>query len=198
MRSGTGETGIGDWVRSLEERLGAVEDRLQQNSPKGPRGELADRTSAVEEDVKAIREDPTENDRGSRDSGTVASKSARPWRDMSIVIAFTALVFSFGTTAVSYIQTYRAAVQDDRAQLRVALQRLVTLPKENAEVLRKYDELSGAQLAGYLKTENTLVANQADEIMTKIPREYVTANDINVVASGFMFSGNYERAQALL
>jgi hypothetical protein len=98
-------------------------------------------------------------------------KGRLPWyRSPSIIISIVALLFSFGTTFVSYYKTARLEVQAARTELRGILQRLSALPKDNFELIRKYrDDPEGLALSGLLTQENALLARQASEIVDRYP-----------------------------
>ena len=94
------------------------------------------------------------------------------YKSPSIIISITALLFSFGTTFVSYYKSGREEVQSARTELRGILQRLSTLPKDNFDLLRKYrDDPEGLGLSGLLNQENSLLARQASEIIDRYPNE---------------------------
>ncbi|MCC9077938.1 hypothetical protein FKZ61_017720 [Litorilinea aerophila] len=128
-----------------------------------------------------------------------AARAARPWyRDASILIALMALLFSFGTTGVSYYMTAQQAIQNNRAELRTFLQRLSALPRENAELAAYPDRLIAAQLSSMINAEATLLASQAVEVMNRLPASYVSANEYNLVAGILFSTGEFELAGQLL
>ncbi len=100
-------------------------------------------------------------------------KGQLPWyKSPSIIISIVALLFSFGTTFVSYYKAGREEVQLARTELRGILQRLSALPKDNFELVRKYkDDPEGLALSGFLNQENSLLARQASEIIDRFPNE---------------------------
>jgi tetratricopeptide (TPR) repeat protein len=106
-------------------------------------------------------------------------------------------LFSFGTTATSYYRTRQQDIHDARAELRGFLQRLSVLPKENLEVMSHPDKLVAAQLSAAINAENSLIANQAAEVMDRIP-DYVSAIEYIVVANAFSSVGIYDKAEKLL
>ena len=69
---------------------------------------------------------------------TVTERS-KPWyHNVSVLISIIALLFSFGTTLVSYHRNNIQEIQNARAELRGLLQRMAALPKENVEIGVKY------------------------------------------------------------
>ncbi len=118
--------------------------------------------------------------------------------NVATIVSVTALLFSFGTTYVSYTRTASQDIHALRAELRAILQRLVALPKDNFEVNQKYKEDPGAIdfLGGYHNQENSLLARQAAEIVSRLPKDQVSASEFYTVAMALQFSYNFERAQA--
>src|SRR5262245_6234256 len=70
----------------------------------------------------------------------VVQSKTTPWyRSTSTIISIMALLFSFGTTSVSYLRTQSQDVQSLRTELRGVLQRLTELPKENVQMAKAYE-----------------------------------------------------------
>ena len=110
-----------------------------------------------------------------------------PWyKSPPILIAFLALLFSFGTTLVSFQRISREDIRLTRAELRGILQRLVKIPKEEFELRRKYpDDFAAEQLTGYYLQETSLIVRQAAEILDRIP-DYITAQEYYSVAAALL------------
>ena len=124
-----------------------------------------------------------------------------PWyRNTSTLISVLALLFSFGTTFVSYTRTKAQDIQNARIELRGLLQRLSVLPRDNFELTKKYSDDPGAvsQLSSYLNQENALLARQAAEMALRIPRDYVSATEYYAVAVALQAAYNNERANEFL
>ena len=104
-----------------------------------------------------------------------------PWyRNISTVLSVIAMLFSFGTTFVSYKRTESQDIQNARVELRGLLQRLSALPRENIEMTRKYENTDPsvvASIGSFINQENTLLARQASEIDHKLPPQYVSATE---------------------
>jgi tetratricopeptide (TPR) repeat protein len=123
-----------------------------------------------------------------------------PWyRSIPTLLSIVALLFSFGTTAVSYVRTQAQDIQNARTELRVLLQRLAALPRENVEIMKKYedDPASIASMSGFINQENTLLARQAAELAVRIPAEYVSATEYYAIALALQFAYNIDGAKTL-
>jgi tetratricopeptide (TPR) repeat protein len=111
--------------------------------------------------------------------------SSKPWyKNISLMVSVIALLFSFGTTYVSYRRAAVQEIQNTRQELRELLQRLTALPRENVENMKKYasDPASMAMVGGFINQENTLLARQAAELAKRLPAEAVTAVEYYSVA----------------
>ena len=103
-----------------------------------------------------------------------------PWyKNVSTIISFAALAFSFGTTYVSYRRAETQDIQSMRQELRGILQRLAALPKENLDISKRYKEDPAAisLASGFINQENTLLSRQAAEIARKLPKDKVSATE---------------------
>ena len=111
-----------------------------------------------------------------------------------------ALLFSFGTTVVSYVRAQNQDVQSARIELRGLLQRLANLPRENVEITKKYegDPAAIAAIGGFINQENALLARQAAEIASKIPQKYVSATEYYAIAAALQAAYNIDGAMALV
>ena len=120
------------------------------------------------------------------------------YRDPAVVISVLALVFSFGTTAVSYYRTRRQDLHDARTELRVLIQRLSALPRENAELMQRYSEhpLTAGMFSALVNQENALIAKQAAEVVDRI-RAHVSATEYLAVANALNASGIFPAASVL-
>jgi hypothetical protein len=106
--------------------------------------------------------------------------AAKPWyRQISSLVAVVALVFSFGTTYVSYQHTAKQDTQAARAALRALLQRATSLPKENLELFKKYQDspADAQQLSSFINQENTILAAQALELIDELG-DVVSASEL--------------------
>lgn len=123
----------------------------------------------------------------------------KPWyKSPSVVISTLALLFSFGTTAVSFHRAVQDDVRSARTELRGILQRLTSLPRDNFELIRKYkDDVEGQSLGGYLNQEHSLLARQASEIVDRFP-DKITSSEYFSVAVALMASADVEKVPIYL
>jgi tetratricopeptide (TPR) repeat protein len=132
------------------------------------------------------------------DSLAEETQSAKkPWfKNVSTLISVAAFLFSFGTTIVSYRRTTEQDIHNLRSELRVLLQRLAALPRENVEITQKYvaEPSIVAVLSGYVNQENLLLSRQADEAIKRLPRDQVSATDYLAVALALEQSRNFDSA----
>jgi tetratricopeptide (TPR) repeat protein len=123
-----------------------------------------------------------------------------PWyKSTSTLLSIVALLFSFGTTFVSYKRTESQDLQGTRVELRGLLQRLAALPRENIETAKKYeaDASAIATIGGFINQENALLARQAAEIVRKLPPEYVSATEYHAIGVALQNAYNVESAKDL-
>lgn len=93
----------------------------------------------------------------------------------SVLISLTALLFSFGTTIVAYINSYNEAVMANHREAMTIIQRLTKLPSENFDLLQKYkDSGAGQSLSGMINQENILLATQAANLVNKHPESFTS------------------------
>lgn len=129
------------------------------------------------------------------------TERAKPWyRNISILLSVIALLFSFGTTYVSYRRTAMQDIQNSRQELRGLLQRLSALPKENVDIRRKYvdDPASMNLVGGFINQENALLARQAAELARKIPSDLVSGTEYYAIAIALQNSYDLSGAEEFL
>lgn len=114
----------------------------------------------------------------------VMSRQAPWYKNVSILISAIALIFSFGTTYVSFQRTKIQDIQNLRVELRGLVQRLTTLPKDNYEIMQKYKEDPSSMnlYSGFITQETALLARQAAEITLKLPPDYVSGTEYYTIA----------------
>ena len=102
------------------------------------------------------------------------SKNKKPWhQNPSIIISILALIFSFGTTGVSYYKSYEEGVRANRREARGLIQRVTKLPIENFELMeRNKGSAFGESLSGMINQENILLASQAVELIKRHPDSF--------------------------
>ncbi len=129
------------------------------------------------------------------------AEKAKPWyRDVATLVAALALLFSFGTTLVSYVQGRDHDIEDKRRELRTALQRLAALPKEAIEAARDYsdDPNSRRMISTDINEENALLARHAVDVIKSLPSGAVSAAEYQAVAVALQYSYYYEEAGTFL
>jgi hypothetical protein len=125
----------------------------------------------------------------------------KPWyQDMSTIIAVVALLFSFGTTYVSYQRAEVQDIQSTRQELRGLLQRLAALPKENLEATKKYkdDPFAISLIGSFINEENSLLAKQAAELAKKLPKDTVSPTEYFAIAVALQNAYNMEGEKEFL
>jgi tetratricopeptide (TPR) repeat protein len=130
-----------------------------------------------------------------------AATSSRPWyQNVSALLSIIALLFSFGTTYVSYRRTTVQDIQNARQELRGLLQRLAALPKENVEAGKKYadDPASRNMVGGFINQENTLLARNAAELAKKLPATAVSATEYYAIAGALQSAYDLAAANEFL
>ncbi|XAZ21657.1 tetratricopeptide repeat protein [Sinorhizobium sp. B11] len=128
-------------------------------------------------------------------------KNEQTWyKHVPTFISIAALLFSFGTTYVSYKHTTEQDIQNLRTELRGMLQRLVALPKENLEAFKKYkdDPLAFGLVSGFIAQENNLLSKQAEDTISRLPAYRISPTDYFAVATALTNSRYYDLAMKLL
>jgi tetratricopeptide (TPR) repeat protein len=119
-------------------------------------------------------------------------KQQQPWyRDAASIVAVLALMFSFGTTIVSYQRASQEDVHAAEIELRALLTRLSAIPAEMTQNAKTYADDPGAvaSLASVLTQEQILLAKQAAQVLLGIPAERVTAAQYLAVANVLITNG---------
>jgi tetratricopeptide (TPR) repeat protein len=117
---------------------------------------------------------------------------------MATILSVVALLFSFGTTYVSYKRTQSQDVQNARVELRGLLQRLAALPRENFEITKKYERIDPsavASISSFINQENAFLARQAAEITKKLPTEFVSATEYYAIGVALQNAYNVDGAK---
>jgi hypothetical protein len=129
------------------------------------------------------------------DSSAPAAKD--PWyQSPSTIISITALMFSFGTTVVSYRRAEKQDIQASRTELRGILQRLSAIPRENLEAAKKNagDPGAVAGISQLYNQESTVLTRQAAEIANRLPKGLVSATEYYAI--GIAFQSAYDLRSA--
>lgn len=129
------------------------------------------------------------------------SAANTPWyHNVSTIIALAALMFSFGTTAVSARRAELQDVQASRQELRGILQRLNAIPREMMEAAKKHAMDPGLinGLSQAYNQESTMLSRQAAEIVKRLPSKVVSATECYAIAVAFQTSYNLASAKEFL
>lgn len=126
-------------------------------------------------------------------------EAAKPWyKQAATLIAALALVFSFGTTVVSYVRIGQQDRHQAQVELRTLIQKLLSLSKDGFLLSDKYrdDPIALNAISSHMNAENIILSNQALSLASKIP-DLVTSAEYYSVANAFANSGNLSMAEAL-
>jgi hypothetical protein len=129
------------------------------------------------------------------------TEDTKPWyQNIATLLSVVALLFSFGTTYVSYRRTAVQDIQSSRQELRGLLQRLAALPKENVDIRKKYadDPASMNVVGGFINQENALLARQAAELAKKLPGDLVSGTEYYAIALALQNSYDLSGADEFL
>jgi tetratricopeptide (TPR) repeat protein len=132
---------------------------------------------------------------------SILGQKPKPWyRNISTILSVVALLFSFGTTYVSYLRNESQDIQSARQELRTLLQRLATLPKENVDNYKKFadDPASMNLVGGFINQENAMLARQAAEIAKKLPVDLVSGTEHYAIAVALQNSYDLAAADEFL
>ncbi|MEM9508339.1 MAG: hypothetical protein AAGA16_11755, partial [Cyanobacteria bacterium P01_E01_bin.35] len=127
------------------------------------------------------------------------NQANKPWyKTPSTIISLLALLFSFGTTGVSYYESTQAEIREKRIELRGLLQRIANLPKENVELTDKYKNSPELlSIRSLINQEYNLLTTQSAEITNDIT-SYLSANEFYSVASALMQSASLSEVDKFL
>ena len=117
------------------------------------------------------------------------SEEMKPWfKQASTIVAVIALIFSFGTTFVSYQRTNQLDINSDRKELREILNRLSTLPIESFNYSIQFANNNSAlnTINSFIANEQSYLAQQAAELATRIPENLITAQEYTNIAHAML------------
>jgi hypothetical protein len=133
-----------------------------------------------------------------------ANQRWRPWyRDLAVIVALLAFIFSVGTTAFSYLQANEQRIHDYRAELRNLTQRLSALPAAYLEATNKYDlnnpsdRATIRQLNRQYEIELKLLARQAASVIERIPDGQVSSAEYGTVGVSLQMGGLLEQGRQM-
>jgi len=121
-----------------------------------------------------------------------------PWYTKpSNLISVIALLFSFGTTIVSYINSHDEDIRANHREAMALIQRVTRLPSENFELIQKYkDSGPGQSLSGMINQENILLATQAANLVKKYPDTF-SSTEFFAIASALATSNIVDKVPYL-
>jgi tetratricopeptide (TPR) repeat protein len=132
----------------------------------------------------------------------ILKQQSPPWyKNVPTILSVVALLFSFGTTFVSYKRTQSQDIQNERVELRSLLQKLSSLPRESIEISKRYEKSDPntlSQINSYFSQENDLLARQAAEIAKKLPPELITSTEYFVISLALDKGYNIDSAKELM
>lgn len=113
------------------------------------------------------------------------SQEYGPWYTKpSNLISVIALLFSFGTTIVSYINSHEEDVRANHREAMALIQRITKLPSENFELMQKYkDSGPGQALSGMINQENILLATQAANLVKRYPDTFSSTEFFSIATA---------------
>ena len=124
-------------------------------------------------------------------------RASLPWyREPGLIISIVALLFSFGTTVVTYTRLDQEREHAVRTELTGYMQRLGELPRMAAEVRLQYGAAGSSDLLGFVNAETELIANQARAAMLIIPNQ-VSTLEYATVGYAFQTTGAFAQGQEL-
>lgn len=102
------------------------------------------------------------------------SQEHGPWYTKpSNFIAIIALLFSFGTTIFSYINSHNEDIRANRREVMTIIQRISKLPIENFDLLQKHKGSGpGESLSAMINQENILLATQAANLIERYTNSF--------------------------
>jgi len=128
----------------------------------------------------------------------------KPWyKEAATIVASLALIFSFGTTLVSYQKAKEQDYIASRVELRNVMERLADLPLRHNEMLEKFKNNPNiaSQMSGQMNAENLSLSNQADAIITRIENTRIGNGkilDIEFLAVANALSSSFQHNKAKL
>ena len=163
-------------ILSFEEKARSSQDFMQQEI----RNFYKDISIRKEKDVDEIKsevsktEEQLDSIKKEVDALQIEIMQPKTWyRDAPTIISLLAVVFSLSTALASYWQVENQNRLSARSELRGLIQRLTSMPKEQAELYKAYstDAATLGNLTSNWNTEYVLLASQAKELADRIPND---------------------------
>lgn len=126
------------------------------------------------------------------------SQEQGPWYTKpSILISVIALLFSFGTTIVSYVNSHNEDIRANHREAMALIQRITKLPIENFELMQKNKGSGpGEALSSMINQENILLATQAANLLRRYPDTF-SSTEFYAIASALANSNIVDRVPFL-
>ncbi|MDL1968983.1 MAG: hypothetical protein LWW97_10690 [Deltaproteobacteria bacterium] len=133
----------------------------------------------------------------------IVTRQKKPWhREAAALIAFAALLFSFGTTVVSYVRTAQHDVLNSRIELSSLIKEISNIPELHAKIMKTYQGSPRviAGLSAQLNNRNLVLSKQAASVIDRIENCYFggdTVLDVEylAVATALGASLQYDKAE---
>lgn len=122
------------------------------------------------------------------------------YKTPSVVISLIALLFSLGTTIVTYYHNREIDIQNNKIELRRITERLMHLYQMQEEIMDKYhsNPLAASRMGGYINQENSFLSAQAHSIINYLPFNRVSAIELYSFANCLYNAYQPEEALKLL
>lgn len=129
----------------------------------------------------------------------------KPWyREGATVVAALALLFSFGTTVISYVKSSQQEVLSSRIELSELIKNISNIPQEHAEMISvfKNEPLTVAQLSSQINSKNLSLGSRAKAVIERIENSWYgngTVLDVEymAVAASLLSSFQFDKAKSL-
>ena len=127
------------------------------------------------------------------------SQERGPWYSKSSnLISVIALLFSFGTTIVSAINSHNEDIRANHREAIAIIQRITNLPIENFELMEAHKgSAPGEALSGFVNQENILLATQAANLIKRYPNSF-NSTEFMAVATALANSNITDKVPSLL
>lgn len=122
-------------------------------------------------------------------------ENSKPWHQrVSTVVAVIALSFSLVTTVMSFMRTADQDLRAQQVEVRSLIQRLMALPKENLDLLTRYEDTQQSiMLSSAVNTENQVLLQHAVSIVEQIP-DMISAVEYYAIADSLTGAGKIDVA----
>jgi len=154
------------------------------------------------EEIQYLRKEISFLEQEIRDVRGKFESRNKPWYlETSTILSALALLFSFGTTFVSYYKAAQEEVLSAKTQLGDLIAEIANLPQENTEILLKYqnDPNTMALLNSQINAKNLSLGSQADSIIDRIESSIFgrgRVQDIEYYTVGNAMIGSYQFKKA--